>query len=67
MSIGTYSGFSSSGVSGWESRTGEFKDIVDANEVSTATEQQVPGKFMEEKLYSILAMLLLYNGDHSSL
>ena len=34
MSIGTWLGFSSSGVSGWESLAGEFKDMLDANESS---------------------------------
>ena len=34
MSIGTWLGFSSSGVNGWESRAGEFRDMVDAKESS---------------------------------
>ena len=41
MSIGTWLGFSSSGVRGWESLTGELRDIVDANESSRSRSTSV--------------------------
>ncbi len=44
--MGTWFGFSSSGVSGWESRTGEFRDMVDAKESSRSKSASGPGRWL---------------------